>query len=154
MELVFKIATAGDLDEILAFAEGNHKKAWSDEMECMLQSWHARWRREALEFYLPLGWSFIARAAALDADGPIVGFFLGQALLFVRGMTQTLWIEHLTGNDLVIRNALSDVAIRLAREKHLQRVLFADIKELDGAEKSFSFQKLDDEVLEVKTTKG
>ncbi len=155
MESVFKIATLSDLDEILAFAEENHKKSSTNEMERMLQSWHARWRREALEFYLPLGWSFVARVTgSSDHNNPIVGFFLGQPLLFLRAMTQTLWIEYLVGNDLAIRSALADVAIRLAREKHLQRVLFADVKALEGAQKNFSFQELDDEILEVKTTKG
>lgn len=136
MELAYKIATLAELDEILAFGDAALARTEKDETARMFKSWHAPWRKESLEHYLKLGWSFVARDKATDE---LQGFFLGQALLFIRSQTQTLWIEALEAKTDEARQGLADIAIRLSREKHLQRVLFC---QPDG---SFT---------EVATTKG
>ena len=125
MSLDFQVLSLGDLDEVYAFAEGQFQKQMrerkKDENETRLLLWHVPWRKEALEHYLKLGWSFIAR----DGGKP-VGFYLAQPFLFFRGQTQTLWIEHIEGLNQTITDSLLDIATRVAREKHLQRVLTDD----------------------------
>lgn len=143
--LVFQVLALGDLDEVYAFAEARLREEILDETERMFKSWDVRWRKEALEHYLKLGWSFIARR-----EGQVVGFFLGQPFLFFRGHTQTLWIEHLEASDKDVAEALSEVAIKVSREKNLQRVLFSNpLDEL----KKWSPVALTDAIAEIKTTK-
>jgi hypothetical protein len=153
MELVYQVAVLSELDEILAFAESRLALQISDATDRVFRQWGARWRREALEHYLQLGWSFTVRRKNSGAAAPLAGFFLGQPFLFMRGNTQTLWIEHLDGDADDVRVGLVDVAIRLSREKHLQRVLFGDpsIKDVLG---SWPHSRMSDEIIEVQTTKG
>jgi hypothetical protein len=89
LALEFQVLALSDLDEVYGFADARLQIAMPDETERRLHSWSVKWRREALEHYLKLGWSFIAR----DSE-KTVGFFLGQPFLFFRGQTQTVWIEH------------------------------------------------------------
>ena len=100
----------------MAFAKTQITAA--DPMEREMQSWNARWRAEALDHYLPQGWSFVA----LD-DDKVVGFLIAQPLLFFRGLTQTLWVEDVLGPDA---EALIEAARAWARDKHLQCVLCDD----------------------------
>ena len=143
--LVFQVLSSGDVDEVYNFAEARLRIEVPDENERTFRSWDVRWKREALDHYLKLGWSFIARR-----ENKIVGFFLGQPFLFYRGHTQTLWIEHIEAQDKEVAEALSDVAVKVAREKHLQRVLFYESTvEL----KKWSPVPLNDPIAEIKTTK-
>ncbi len=151
MEFAYHIATPSELEEILSFSEAMLAKSESDETQRMFKSWHAPWRREALEHYLKLGWSFTVRD---KGDQKLLGFFLGQALLFMRGQTQTLWIEALEAENEEARKGLADVAVRLSREKHLQRVLFQDSKSVEGHLDAFKHNALPDSIIEVFTTKG
>lgn len=85
--------------------------------------WHSSWREESLNHYLPLGWSF----GLWDSDkfAPrLLGYFLAQPFLFLNGLTQTLWIEHLRAESLAIQDQLVDVALKFSREKHFQSVIF------------------------------
>lgn len=157
MELVYRVATPAELEDILAFAEEQLKGAEPDETLRMFQSWHARWRREALEHYLALGWSFLANWRDPSKDGsrrlPIAGFFLAQPLLFVRGMTQSLWIEFLAADSEAARTGLIDVAVRMGRDKHLQRVLFSDAAAAGTDLGAWRHAPVPDTIFEVPTTK-
>lgn len=151
MDLVYQVVAPAELEEILEFARARLSAKESDPTARQFAEWNAPWRREALEHYLNLGWSFTARKGT---RGEVAGFFLGQPLLFVRGHTQTLWIEHLDALDQAALEGLADVAIRLSREKHLQRVLFAAAAGAAGALTRWKADRLDDSIMEVQTTKG
>lgn len=149
MELVYQVAAPSELEEILSFVKSRLNERESDLVARQFAEWSAPWRREALEHYLKLGWSFTARHGA---RGTLAGFFMGQPFLFMRSQTQTLWIEYLDAVDDACKEGLVDVAIRLAREKHLQRVLFsAASKPKLGP---WPGVRLADEIIEVQTTKG
>ena len=52
---------------VLDYAKRHLAANVSDAMEREMQAWDARWRAEALDHYLALGWSFgIFRGAALE----------------------------------------------------------------------------------------
>ncbi len=151
MELVHQVASPAELEEILEFARSRLNGAGIDPMERQFAEWGAPWRREALEHYLKLGWSFTARRGA---GGEIAGFFIGQPFLFMRGQTQTLWIEHLDAVDEAAREGLADVAVRLAREKHLQRVLFSAAAAVPDVLAVAPASRIEEAIMEVRTTKG
>jgi hypothetical protein len=107
-----------DADAILIFESGQMAKTMSDPMEREMASWNARYRQEALEHYLPKGWCF---GAFLNSQ--LVGYVLAQPLLFLRGHTQTLWIEQLSASHPGVAKTLLEVAHKWARDKHLQCLL-------------------------------
>ena len=161
----FQVLGALDIDEVYNFADRRLKEQEPDEHLRMFASWQARWRRESLDHYLKLGWSFIARR-----NNQAVGFFLGQPFLFFRGQTQTLWVEHVEAAHPDVFFALIDVAIQIAREKHLQRVLFDESEFIESQAQlapqfadswrkltspaNRSVKPLTDSIVEIKTTKG
>lgn len=149
MEFEFQVLSLDDLDQVTAFAQENLARAVSDEAERTFISWDARWRRESLEHYLRLSWSFVARR-----QGRIVGFFLAQPLRYMGGHTQTLWVEHIEAGQPEVVEALIDLAIRSARGEHLQRVLFSNAESLTAALAKWPHTALADKIVEVKTTKG
>lgn len=124
----FVVIGPSELEDVFAFCQEGLASAIHDSSERMLASWAVPWRREALAHYLPLGWSFAAREKG-RSQGPLEGFFIAQPILFMRGQTQTLWIEHVEARSVAAVEALADVAVRAAREKHLQRALFNDASE-------------------------
>ena len=127
MDLI--VLKAADQDTILAFERHRAEQQDIDPMERELSSWKARWRAEQLTHYLPLGWSF----GAWDGDEPkrLVGYVLTQPFLFFRGLTQTLWVEHLSYTAPAIGEALVESVYKWARDKHFQTVLISDLpKEL------------------------
>ncbi len=147
--IVYRIAQTEDLENIFSFAENKLKTTIPDDMERMMAIWESRFRKEALEHYLRLGWSFVAE----DKNHNVIGFFLGQPLLFFQGQTQTLWVEFILANDDVIKMNLADIAYKLSRDKHFQQVLFPeDIQNLKF-EKPIQFQKIKDPIIWAKTTK-
>ncbi len=150
MALEFQVLSRNDRDPISEFSEARFAQAVTDETERRLRLWSVRWRTEALDHYLPLGWSFVARD-----QGKVRGYFLGQALLFFGGLTQTLWIEHLECADESTGRALVEVAVRLAREKHLQRVLFSEVDPaaLSGLIADWKAVPISERIFEVSTTK-
>ncbi|MCM2281024.1 MAG: hypothetical protein NDI61_04175 [Bdellovibrionaceae bacterium] len=158
MELVYQVAAPDELDELLEFTKQRLADTEPDPIARRFAEWTAPWRRESLEHYLKLGWSFTARVPSQgERRGELMGFFLGQPFLFLRGHTQTLWIEHLDGLDPGIRAGLTDVAVRLARDKHMQRVLFGNglAGAANGADlKSWPSRAITEEIREVQTTKG
>jgi hypothetical protein len=124
-----KILTIENLEEITSFEKS---RQLGPEFEREMASWHARWRREALEHYLPLGWSFCKRQ-----NNMLTAYVLCQPLLFFEGWTQSLWIEHVAAQNKVDGYEMLEVAYRWARDKHLQKVFFNTeldfIKETDFA---------------------
>lgn len=87
-------------------------------IEAEMLSWQEPWRKESLEHYAKLGWSFIC-----VKDSEILGYILGQPFLFFNNWTQSLWIESLCFVNQDVGFELMDVAIRWAKTKHLQKVL-------------------------------
>ena len=122
MQTEFYVASIDDLDRIYAFANDKFSKLAKDSTAFMFESWTAPWRKESLEHYLKGGWSFIATNSSRE----VAGFFLAQPILFMARQTQSLWIEMLLGDDQKTTEFLIEIAVKTAREKHLQRVLFAD----------------------------
>lgn len=120
----------------------------ADEFENELLSWHASWRKESLEHYLPLGWSF-----GIWSNDKIVGYFLAQPYLFMRGMTQTLWIERIVSNTVDGMSELIEIAYKLSREKHFQKILFNMQDDVTIAHSVFQLSSVGDNILELKTAK-
>lgn len=111
-----RILLADDKEKILEFERGRLAQT-ADPVEAEFLSWGSSWRPEALEHYLPQGWSF-------GYFGPsIMGYILAQPYLFHRALAQTLWIEQLTYESPEIGQALIDTVYRWARDKHFQCVL-------------------------------
>ena len=117
-----RILQPSDREAVIDFAKRQLAAATADPMEREMQSWSARWRSEALDHYLPQGWSFGA-----FQEGRLHGFILAQPILFFRGLTQTLWIEHLEGDGPEATDQLFDCALRWARDKHFQCVVREDV---------------------------
>lgn len=149
MTINYRIAEAADLDTIYAFAEDKLRLKFPDQMELMMAVWESRFRKEALEHYLKLGWSFLA----YDLNNQVHGFFLGQPLLFFQGRTQTLWVEYILANSTKIQSDLADIAIKLSRDKHLQEVVFPEeVRDLQF-ERNYQFNEIQNKMTWVKTTK-
>jgi hypothetical protein len=111
-----KILTIENCESILTFEKS---RLPGEDFEREMATWHARWRKEALEHYLPLGWSFCKRK-----DGEMVAYILCQPLLFFEGWTQSLWIEHVSALHPEDAQEMIEIAYRWARDKHLQKVFF------------------------------
>lgn len=148
MSLELRIIEPTEIEEILDFEMRKLIDTIPDETTRTFQVWNSRWRKEALEHYLKLGWSFLARD-----NGKLVGYFLAQPMLFLEGQTQSLWIEHIQFSSLEVRDALCDLGYRLSREKHFQRVYFPNSGSIGNAIKSFSPTDWQPAVSLVKTTR-
>lgn len=150
MEFEFRVMQASDLEDIFNFEETVMKSQIPDDMERMLAGWNSRARKEAIEHYVNTGWSF----TALDKSGQIRGYYLGQALLFVEGQTQSLWIEHIRASDESLHFQLCEIAYKMGREKHLQRVYFPQDELTQKLIQNFKPQNPEQPIVFVKTTKG
>ncbi len=117
-ELNTRILLSTDKELLLNFELQRLSSQIEDEMEREMNSWSARWRGEALDHYLPMGWSF-----GCFKNDSLEGFVLAQPLVFFRGLTQTLWVEHLAFVSEAAGHSLVDTVYRWARDKHLQCVL-------------------------------
>lgn len=93
------------------------------ELELEMQSWHSPWRRESLEYYLPLGWSFGVWSDSRQSE--LLGYVLTQPLLFHSGMTQTLWVEHMASQSDEVMATLFEIAYGWARDKHFQQMMMS-----------------------------
>lgn len=113
-ELVILQPTHKDL--ILEFE--NRRLGDKPSFEAQMQSWDARWRAEALDHYLSLGWSF-----GVFVDGRLSAYVLAQPFVFFRGLTQTLWVEWIGADHLEGANRALEVAYRWARDKHFQNLV-------------------------------
>ncbi|MFZ3231768.1 MAG: hypothetical protein WA160_16295 [Pseudobdellovibrio sp.] len=149
LNINYRIAQLEDVDAIYEFEVKLKFSDQDEEFEKMIAVWSSAYRKESLEHYFKLGWSFIAT----NSDNKIVGFFLGQPLLFFDQQTQTLWIEHISSVNSNITTELIEIAYKLSREKHFQRVLLSENLQNIKLEKSFPFQKWDRSTSLLKTTK-
>lgn len=126
------------------------KSKWThlDSQEQELASWDVIWRRESLEYYLPLGWSF-----GVWEKGQLVGYCLTQPLLFFQKMTQSLWVEHIVFDNSDVGAHLVEVMVGWGRSKHIQKVLFYEGDRVKLLKDAWNFKKMDEGGLEVSTTK-
>ncbi len=158
MSLYCRVIQLSDLPEISQFEQVKLVQNIADENERTFFSWSARWRPESLEHYLPMGWSFLARdtetPSSFSKEGTLVGYFLAQPFLFMDGQTQTLWVEHLNYSTLQARDELCDLAQRLSREKHFQRVLFPNLPGIANSITTMKAEPWQPSVFSVKTTKS
>jgi len=143
-----RILQVADLEQLLALERKHVRGTQADEFEAEMVEWHAPWRKEALEHYLPLGWSF-----GLFQGQEILGYFLAQPQLFLNGMTQSLWLEHLFAPSPQIAKELIDVAYRLAREKHFQSLLYKGHQFSEHLPRGANVEAWPDSVYNVKTAK-
>lgn len=147
--MTYRIAQLDDVESVYSYELKKTTSATDNEYDQMMAVWNSSFRKESLEHYFKLGWSFLA----LDSQQNVKGFFLGQPLLFFDLQTQSLWIEHVSAINESIATELIEIAYRLAREKHFQRVLISEnIKELNLT-KDFPFQKWPRSIQFLKTTK-
>lgn len=150
MSINYRIAQIADVQQVYQFAEDKLRLEIPDDMELMMAVWNSRFRKEALEHYLKMGWSFVA----YDENQKILGFFIAQPFLFFQGDTQTLWVEMITAVDFKIEAELAEIAIKLSRDKHLQKVILPkSVETLRFENSNFKFQKWSDDCVWVKTTK-
>ena len=158
MSLFCRVVQIQDLQEILDFENKKLQELIPDEMERTLHSWNVRWRKEALEHYLSLGWSFLARdkdkPSSYSDEGLLVGYFIAQPLLFLDGQTQSLWVEHLQYGSLQARDELCELAYKLSREKHFQKVFFPNESGITNSISAFKAETWNPAVMHIKTTKA
>ncbi len=136
MKVEYRIAQVADLDAIYQFAESQLKEQIPDDMERMIKIWESRFRKEGLDHYLKMGWSFIAE----NESNHCVGYFLGQPLLFVEGHTQTLWVEEVRAQSEQISAELIDISYKLSRDKHFQKVILPPYAQKFLEQKNIKFQ--------------
>lgn len=149
MSLFCRIIQLDDLQNLLSFEARKMQEAIPDEAERTFAQWNSRARKEAMEHYVPMGWSFLA----LDSDDELVGYFLAQPLLFLDGQTQSLWVEHVQYSSLQARDELCELAYKLSREKHFQRVYFPQGSGIMNSVAVFKPEVWHPAALQVKTTK-
>lgn len=155
--LVLKVAQASDIDELLDYENRKLSETVTNPDDRAFEAWKAKWRREALEHYLNLGWSFVARdhnqVSSYSKDGLLMGYFIAQPLLFFEGHTQSLWVEHLQYTSLQARDELCELAYKLSREKHLQKVFFPNSQLIANSVKQLKGENWSPQVLQIVTTK-
>ncbi len=148
--MVIKTLCEKDVDLVLSFEKEKLKNTTDNPVQAELDSWSAPWRKESLEHYLPLGWSF----GFFDSvTNDFLGYFLAQPLLFYRGLTQNLWVEHFSYSEGSSAEEMLDVAYRTARSKHFQSVLFYNCDSYSDHLGFVKTEKLSENTLLVKTTK-
>lgn len=147
--ITYRIAQLDDVENAFNYEYKKNFSAEIDEIENQIIVWNSFFRKESLEHYFKSGWSFLA----LDSQQKIVGFFMGQALLFLDKQTQSLWVEYISASTSEIYTELVDIAYRLSREKHFQKVLFSDVVEKQGLTKKFPFINWERAVSYLKTTR-
>lgn len=145
----YRIAQPDDLEKIFEFSSYELKKTIVDDAEHMMAIWNSRFRKEALEHYLKLGWSFIAE----NSEQQIQGYFLGQPILFFQGQTQTLWVEVMMTRSQEILEELIEIAYKLSKDKHIQQVIFPQKSAAEFKKGNIYFHELKESVVWAKTTK-
>ncbi len=146
-----QILTEKHIESVLGFErELLNKNSEMDEMEKEMSSWHAKWRQEQLEHYLSLGWS----AGIYNDNNQLTAYYLAQPIVFFRGLTQTIWVEHFAFENKQDMETLLEVCYRQAREKHLQAVIIHNPSTpIAEVHEGLKTQKLDEELYLIKTAK-
>lgn len=151
MSLYCRVILPEDIQDMLDFENKKLEEVYPDEIERSVAGWNSKFRVEALNHYVSLGWSFLVRDSDTEA---LLGYFIAQPLLFLEGQTQSLWIEHLQHNSLQARDELCDLAYKLGREKHFQRVYFPNENGVSNSVAALKPEAWKTAALVVKTTKG
>ena len=154
MKQIVRTLQLSDLPDVLNFEKKKLTDNFVSEEEIIFESWKSRWRPEALEHYIPLGWSFIIRdsegAGSESGQGQMVGYFIAQPMLFVEAATQSLWVEHISWSSLKVRDELLELAVKLAREKNFQRVI-VPMNYAQGVSKAEAWMP---SAMQIKTTRA
>lgn len=157
MNLTSRVIQIQDLDEIFNFESRKLSEVISDENERMFHIWSSRWRRESLQHYLPMGWCFLIRSPDIESsesdEGLLMGYMLAQPFLFLEGQTQCLWVEHISYSSLKARDELCELAYKLSRDKHFQRVLFPNNSGIMNSVAGLKPEIWQPSVISIKTTK-
>ncbi len=145
-----QILSISERDEVLQFS-----RARAGTADPFVE-WTAPWRAESLDHYLKLGWSMSRRD---PQTGRLLGYILAQPFLFFRKQTQTVWIEHVEAESTAVVAELLDTVVRIAREKHMQRVLMSfDPAKIDLGRgeviRNRNGRMIEDDIIEFATTKG
>lgn len=148
-QVTYRIAQLADVENVFNYEYKKQFSDDSDEIENQIKVWDSFFRKEALEHYFKMGWSFLA----FDANQNLVGFFMGQPLLFLDRQTQSLWVEYVSADSDQIYTELVDIAYRLSREKHFQKVLFSKDVQTQFLTQTFPFKEWERDVVYLKTTK-
>lgn len=146
-----QILTEKHIESVLQFERKLlDKHSQLSDMEKEMSSWHAKWRKEQLEHYLSLGWS----AGIFSDDGHLTSYYLAQPIVFFRGLTQTIWVEHFCYEEKQDMETLFEVCYRQAREKHLQAVIIhnPDIHP-NEIHQGLKTESLSEELILIKTAK-
>jgi hypothetical protein len=117
--------------------------------EQKMKTWDARWRSEALDHYLPMGWSF-----GVLNEGRLSSYLLAQPFVFFRGLTQTLWVEWIGASNQDSASQVIEVAYRWARDKHFQKLVLEESQPFSSyaANSTFHFSQ-DQGLLSLSTSK-
>lgn len=148
-DVSYRIAQIEDVEMVFNYESKKQFNADLNEIENQINVWNSNCRIEALNHYFKLGWSFLA----LNKQNEVLGFFMGQPLLFVDKQTQSLWVEYVSADNNEIRTQLIDIAYKLSREKHFQKVLFAKEIASEKLTQNFQFNNWERSVIYLKTTK-
>lgn len=141
-----RVLKTQDLEAIQDFEKSRITQL--NDIEKTFLEWKAPWRKESLEHYLNTSWSM-----GLFEGESLKSYFLAQPFLFVESYTQTLWIEHLGFKEKKDLTELVDLIVKYAKDKHLQRVLFNQIQQLNELSAQFKFASTQKNYFEVFTTK-
>jgi hypothetical protein len=114
-----------------------------------MKQWSAPWREESLEHYLKMGWCM-----GYFDESTLQGYSLVQPVLFFNGHTQSLWIEVIRAANQAIFSTLFEAAVKVSREKHLQKTFFSKklFQDFDSIDNGLKIET-SDETLFVRTTK-
>lgn len=145
-----KILNLSDVPQIIEFEMRRLESSIPDAADRELYSWSASWRKESLEHYLPLGWSFGIWG---EGSGQLEGYFIAQPQIFTRGMTQTLWVERLVSSSPKLSADLVELVYGLCREKHFQKAVFFVHADTSFANSVFQLNQVSDSLMELKTAK-
>ena len=153
MSLTFRILQLEDALSILQLEKKILAKLNDDPMLAEIESWTSPWRQESLNHYLPMGWSFGGFLRdQQNKETELKCYFLGQPMLFLNRQTQSLWVEHIYYENPMMGYEIFEIALKLSREKHFQKVYFPEyIQNLDL--KGLKISPWDPQYLEIKTTK-
>ena len=121
MDYEIKNLRSEDRDLLLSLERKHLRAQQMDELEAQMQEWKSRWREEALDHYLPQGWSF---GIFDSATGELQAYFIAKVIPFFRSYTQVLWVERFFSSSPAMQQDLLELIYRYAREKHLQQVMF------------------------------
>jgi len=153
MSLTFRILQLEDSDKILQLEKALLAKSNDDPMMAEIESWTSPWRQESLNHYLPTGWCFGGfQRDKNNSESELKCYFIAQPLLFLSRQTQSLWVEHIYYENPKDGYEIFEIAWKLSREKHFQKVYFP--KYIQSLNLSvIKVSDWDPQYVEIKTTK-